>query len=181
MASPATADVYVAVDSNGNAVGGAIMCDAQTCAEGSPYSQATLKAGERYALQGTGDSGIGNNNPNTSVKVDLTTNEWTVTRQQTVQLPEPVLVNNQQVVAVTTQTVEKINTIVNVTTVTPSPNIDTSTALSDTAIVVILPTKLTASAALALIDWNSPNVWEQVMVWISLWFEELYTEQGVSQ
>ena len=58
---------------------------------------------------------------------------------------------------------------------------NSSTALSDTATVVILLTKLTASDALALIDWNSPNVWEQIMVWIRLWFEELYAEQVVSQ
>ena len=78
--APANADVYVAVDENGNAVGGAIMCDAATCGDGSAYSKATLQPGQRYVLQGTGQSGIGNNNPNTQVKVDLQTNDWTVTR-----------------------------------------------------------------------------------------------------
>jgi hypothetical protein len=34
-AQTANADVYVKVDAQGNAIGGAIMCDAATCGEGS--------------------------------------------------------------------------------------------------------------------------------------------------
>lgn len=75
----ANADVYVKVDAEGNAIGGAIMCDAATCGAGSEYSRLTLGAGESYVLQGYGQSGIGNNNPNTSVKVDIPTQTWTVT------------------------------------------------------------------------------------------------------
>lgn len=104
--TPARADVYVKVDSNGNAVGGAIMCDASTCDAGSLYSQLTLHAGEQYVLQGTGQAGIGNNNPNTQVKVDIPTNEWTVTRQVEVRPIEPLVINNQQVISYTVQTVE---------------------------------------------------------------------------
>ena len=102
----AQADVYVKVDTNGNAVGGAIMCDARTCGAGSLYSQLTLQAGEQYVLQGTGQAGIGNNNPNTQVKVDIPTNEWTVTRQIEVRPIEPLVINNQQVISYTVQTVE---------------------------------------------------------------------------
>jgi hypothetical protein len=105
--TPAYADVYVKVDANGNAIGGAIMCDAGTCGAGSQFSQLTLQAGEQYVLQGTGQAGIGNNNPNTQVKVDIETNEWTVTRQVEVIPAEPIIINDQTVISYTAQTVEK--------------------------------------------------------------------------
>jgi len=105
--TPAYADVYVKVDANGNAIGGAIMCDAGTCGAGSQYSQLTLQAGEKYVLQGTGQAGIGNNNPNTQVKVDLETNEWTVTRQVEITPTEPIIINDQTVISYTAQTVER--------------------------------------------------------------------------
>ena len=105
--TPAYADVYVKVDANGNAIGGAIMCDAGTCGAGSQYSQLTLQAGEQYVLQGTGQAGIGNNNPNTQVKVDIETKEWTVTRQVEIKPVEPIIINDQTVISYTAQTVEK--------------------------------------------------------------------------
>ena len=105
--TPAYADVYVKVDANGNAIGGAIVCDAGTCGAGSQFSQLTLQAGEQYVLQGTGQAGIGNNNPNTQVKVDIETNEWTVTRQVEVKPAEPIIINDQTVISFTAQTVEK--------------------------------------------------------------------------
>ena len=107
LATPAVADVYVKVDANGNAVGGAIMCDAGTCGAGSEYSRLTLQPGESYVLQGTGHAGIGNNNSNTQVKVDLETKEWTVTRQVEVKPTEPVVINNQPVISYTIETVQK--------------------------------------------------------------------------
>ena len=107
LATPAAAEVYVKVDANGNAVGGAIMCDAGTCGAGSQFSQLTLQPGEQYVLQGTGHAGIGNNNPNTQVKVDIETKEWTVTRQVEVKPTEPVVINNQSVISYTIETVQK--------------------------------------------------------------------------
>lgn len=104
--TPVYADVYVKVDASGNAIGGAIMCDAGTCGAGSQYSQLTLQAGEQYVLQGTGQAGIGNNNPNTQVAVDIATNEWTVTRQIQVTPAEPIVINDQQVISYTVQTVQ---------------------------------------------------------------------------
>jgi hypothetical protein len=82
--APANADVYVKVDVNGNAVDGPIICDAETCGAGSAYSQATLQNGEKYVLQGYGQAGIGNNNPNTEVKVNVETKEWTVSTPTTI-------------------------------------------------------------------------------------------------
>ena len=123
--TPANADVYVKVDANGNAIGGAIVCDAATCGAGSLYSQLTLNEGESYVLQGYGHTGIGNNNPNTAVKVDKQTNEWTVTTPNTVTtfVPqhEPVYVAPVAPVIVETTTVIT----------------DTATALSDTATATI--------------------------------------------
>jgi hypothetical protein len=118
--APANADVYVKVDANGNAIGGAIMCDVVTCGEDSVYSQLTLGAGERYVLQGYGQAGIGNNNADTQVKVDIPTQTWTVTTPSTVRTftpdtpPTPVYV--APVVAETSTTTT-----------------DTATVLSDTA------------------------------------------------
>ena len=125
--TPAYADVYVKVDANGNAVGGAIMCDAGTCGAGSEYSQLTLQAGEQYVLQGTGQAGIGNNNPNTQVKVDIETKEWTVTRQVEIKPAEPIIINDQTVISYTAQTVEKFTPATSpgndrpATVITPNP------------------------------------------------------------
>ena len=47
IAPNAKADVYIKVDASGNAIGGAIMCDAGTCGAGSEYSRLTLQPGER--------------------------------------------------------------------------------------------------------------------------------------
>lgn len=118
LSTPAFGDVYVKVDANGNAIGGAIVCDAGTCGAGSLYSQLTLQPGESYQLQGYGQSGIGNNNPGVDVKVDISTQTWTVTNNAA---PEPT-----------------------VTTFVPSRDpapvaptlVETSTALSDTATVI---------------------------------------------
>ena len=87
QAQPAAADVYVKVDAQGNAIGGAIVCDASVCGPGTSFSERTLQPGEQYVLQGTGSTGIGNNNPGTSVKVDLNTNVWTVTHTDAPELP----------------------------------------------------------------------------------------------
>ena len=123
--APANADVYVKVDANGNAIGGAIVCDAATCGAGSLYSQLTLNEGESYVLQGYGHTGIGNNNADTDVKVDKQTNEWTVTTPTAVStfVPqrEPVYVAPVAPVIVETTTVVT----------------DTATALSDTATATI--------------------------------------------
>lgn len=143
FATPAAADVYVKVDANGVAVDGPIMCDAGTCGAGSTFSQLTLKPGERYVLQGTGSAGIGGNNPNTEVKVDLQTNQWTVTNTQTQQVvqqfvpqnspgnnrPTPVvqdLVQDTKTAVVETKTATVDSTTVKVDTTTVK--VDTSTA-----------------------------------------------------
>lgn len=90
---PSTAyadDAYIKVDAEGNAIGGAIVCDAATCGAGSLYSQLTLQPGERYVLQFKGDPVTGNvagipaTDPNISLKVDLETNTWTKTIKETV-------------------------------------------------------------------------------------------------
>lgn len=116
----ANADVYVKVDANGNAIGGAIVCDAATCGEGSLYSQLTLQPGERYVLQGLGYAGIGNNNPGLDVKVDIATQTWTVTN------------NNASEPTVTTFTPEQGPRIAPVAPIL----VETSTVVSDTATVL---------------------------------------------
>lgn len=132
--APANADVYVKVDANGNAIDGAIVCDAATCGEGSLYSRLTLKEGERYVLQGLGQVGIGNNNPDTQVKVDIPTQTWTVTTPNTTTTftpqQEPVYV--APVTPVITETSTAIT--------------DTATVLSDTATAVTDTTTATVTS-----------------------------------
>lgn len=116
--TPAYADVYVAVDKDGNVVSGAIMCDANTCGADSLYSKLTLQEGQHYVLQNNGSAGIGNNNPNTTVKVNEVTNVWTVTTPTTTQ--------------------QYNKTIDNPIVSAPAVNvIDTSTVIVDTATVTI--------------------------------------------
>ena len=136
------------------------MCDAGTCGEGSEYSRLTLQPGERYVLQGTGHAGIGNNNPNTQVKVDLETKEWTVTRQVEVKPTEPVVINNQAVVSYTVETVQKFTAETSpgnnrvepvvVPNPIPSPTVletTTATALTDTSTVTIETSTATTQTA----------------------------------
>jgi hypothetical protein len=135
----ASADVYVKVDANGNAIGEAIICDAATCGEGSLYSQLTLQPGERYVLQGLGHSGIGNNNPGVDVKADIPTQTWTVTNNNT---PEPTVTTFTPYESVEPTPVAPI--IVETSTVTS----DTATVLSDTSTV----TSDTSTVTMAELD-----------------------------
>jgi hypothetical protein len=166
-AQSASADVYVKVDAQGNAIGGAIMCDAATCGAGSLYSQLTLGEGERYVLQGVGvHHGIGNNNPGVEVKHEATTNQWVVTNTNT---PEPV--------------VERFTTIE--TRSTPDVPVvlpDRPTAISDTATVISdtrTATVETQTVAIdyATFDWEDVDWetfdWEGFMAWFQEWFDQI--------
>jgi hypothetical protein len=115
---PANADVYVKVDANGNAIGQAIVCDAETCGAGSEYSKLTLKEGESYVLQGRGTTGIGNNSPDVIVKVDIPTQVWTITPSNPV-FVAPIITDTSTVIT------------------------DTATVLSDTATAITETTTAT--------------------------------------
>jgi hypothetical protein len=136
----AYADVYVKVDANGVAIDGPIMCDSGTCGVNSEFSRLTLKPGERYVLQGTGQAGIGGNNPDTQVKVDLQTNVWTVTNTQTNTVTQeftpqtspgnerPVVVPPQPIVDTPTVKVDTATVFVDTKTVTVK--VDTKTVIA---------------------------------------------------
>jgi hypothetical protein len=109
-----TQGAWVRVDANGNAVGQAIVCSSDVCGDrNSPYAQATLGAGEQYVLQANADpvtnnvAGIGNNNANTQVRVDIPTQAWTITRTNTVIPAEPLIIDGQQIISYTYQTIDK--------------------------------------------------------------------------
>jgi hypothetical protein len=134
-ASPSHADVYVIVDENGVAQSGAIVCDYATCGDpNSLYSQLTLAPGQRYALQGTGSAGVGNNNPNTEVRVD-SDNIWTATHTDPVTTQQTVTVINEQP---QTQPVIPQPIVSDTSTVTS----DTSTARSDTPTATVSVTDI---------------------------------------
>jgi hypothetical protein len=131
--TPSYADVYVKVDAQGNAIGEQIVCEADVCGDSnSEYSRLTLNAGESYALQGKGTTGIGNNNTNTAVKVDLQNNDWTVTRTKTIELPEPIYYQGYEITSYETKKVEQFNPygeVKNPIIKTPY-SIDTETAIA---------------------------------------------------
>ena len=143
--TPANADVYVKVDAQGNAIGGAIMCDAATCGAGSQYSQLTLGEGERYVLQGVGvDYGIGNNNPDTRVQHDDRSNEWVVTRDSSggnapaverfeVFTPAPTSSVPAPIIETPTVTDTRTPTLDSTTA-----TVDSTTATTDTATALLL-------------------------------------------
>jgi opacity protein-like surface antigen len=152
-AQTASADVYVKVDAQGNAIGGAIMCDAATCGAGSLYSQLTLNPGESYVLQGTGYAGIGNNNPGVDVKHEAATNEWVVTNNNT---PAPTV---ERFTTIETRVVAPITEI---TVETSTAVIDTATALSDTTTVI------------SLIDFDWSAFWVQFEIWFKTFFTSFW-------
>jgi hypothetical protein len=169
VVSNAKADVYVKVDASGNAISGAIACGADVCGDAnSVYSQLTLGAGERYVLQGTGSTGIGNNNQDRQVKVDLQTNEWTVTTQ-----PEPTVVAQQTVQATT---VEKFNPVLNTPTtintevkvLETKPINNKSQTISETSTATVDEQTLMETE---LLDINSPNWWKVFITWLNRYFD----------
>jgi hypothetical protein len=126
--APALADVYVAVDQNGNAVGQAIMCDAQTCAKGSLFSQMTLSSGAHYALQGVGIGyGQGAGQGAGKVSVDENTGVWTVNQTDT---------NKDRVTGAVTQ----VNTVQTFTPTNP-----TRVVISQTVTPITPPTVTTTN------------------------------------
>jgi hypothetical protein len=153
-AQTASADVYVKVDANGNAVGGAIMCDAATCGAGSLYSQLTLNPGESYVLQGVGvHHGIGNNNPGVDVKHEAATNEWVVTNNNK---PAPT------VERFTTIETRSVAPVIPTPVETPTVVIETATVLSDTNTAIITD----------VFDWSA--FWVQFEIWFRAFFTSFW-------
>jgi hypothetical protein len=148
--TPAYADVYVKVDAQGNAISGAIVCDASTCGAGSEYSRLTLQEGEQYVLQGTGSTGIGNNNPEKKVVVDIPTQVWTVTNTTTEQVenrftPQENLLNNLPV------------------------QLETTTVVTDTATA-----KIETATVLNNINFASPDWLSEFMTWFNNFIKQFY-------
>jgi hypothetical protein len=170
-AQTASADVYVKVDAQGNAIGGAIMCDAATCGEGSLYSSLTLQPGERYVLQGVGvHHGIGNNNPGVDVKHEATTNEWVVTNNNA---PEPVV--ERFTVNTPAPVVQDPVPVAPVAPVdTKTVTIDTATVVTDTATAT---ETITAQIDYSDIDWEAMDWetfnWEDFLTWLTAYIDDL--------
>jgi hypothetical protein len=187
-AQTASADVYVKVDAQGNAIGGAIMCDAATCGAGSQYSQLTLGPGERYVLQGVGvNHGIGNNNPGTDVKHEAATNEWVISTTQPAPVaqpstpaPEPT-VTVQRFTVITPEPAPVVQVSVQIPTsdtATVTTKIDTATVTTETATVVIdTSTELVDTAtAISFLDQELDLTWDwdKIITWIVAWFEKIW-------
>lgn len=185
-AQTASADVYVKVDAQGNAISGAIMCDAATCGEGSVYSKLTLGPGERYVLQGVGvHHGIGNNNPGTDVKHEAATNEWVVSTtppapvaQPSAPAPEPIV---QRFTLITPEPAPVVQVPVQVPTsdtATVTTKVDTATATTETATALIDTATAVIDTATATsfldeeldLNWD----WDKILAWLEAWFERIW-------
>jgi hypothetical protein len=76
---------YVKVDSSGNQIGQVIVCTPSVCGDNnSVFAKMTLQPGERYVIQSKADNngnvaGI-NPTPDTQLKVNVDTNQFTVVR-----------------------------------------------------------------------------------------------------
>jgi hypothetical protein len=140
---PQPQGAWVKVDASGNATGQAIVCSSDVCGNNnSPYAKATLSAGEQYVLQAVADpitnnvAGIGNNNPNTQVQVNIPTQEWTITRTNTV-IPElPLIINNQEVTSYTYKTIDKFTADKAPWVFLPTPVIDVVESATSTATIL---------------------------------------------
>lgn len=154
-AQTASADVYVKIDANGNAISGAIVCDYSVCGDpNSEFNKYNTGVGERWVLQaGNGaQAGFGkSNNAEEQIKVDVTTNVWTSTIGTEVRtiLPEPTFVPAKPILS------------------------DTNTAITDTVTVVI-------DTATALIDTSTATItdyfdWSAFWVQFEIWFKTFFT------
>ena len=187
-AQTASADVYVKVDAQGNAIGGAIMCDAATCGAGSQYSQLTLGPGERYVLQGVGvHHGIGNNNPNTAVKHEAATNEWVISTTQPAPVAQPSTPAPEPTVTVQRFTVitPEPTPVVQVPVQVPRSDTATVTTKTDTATITTETTTAVIDTATALVDTATTTSfldeeldltwdWDKIIAWIVAWFEKIW-------
>lgn len=182
-AQSASADVYVKVDAQGNAVGGAIMCDAATCGEGSVYSKLTLGPGERYVLQGVGvHHGIGNNNPGTDVKHEAATNEWVISTTQPAPVAQPSAPAPEPTVTVQRFTVitPEPTPVVQVPVQSPVTDTATVTTKVDTATITTETTTAVVDTATATsfldeeldLNWD----WDKILAWIIAYFDKIWAK-----
>lgn len=182
-AQSASADVYVKVDAQGNAVGGAIMCDAATCGEGSVYSKLTLGPGERYVLQGVGvHHGIGNNNPGTDVKHEAATNEWVISTTQPAPVAQPSAPAPEPTVTVQRFTVitPEPTPVVQVPVQSPLTDTATVTTKVDTATITTETTTAVVDTATATsfldeeldLNWD----WDKILAWIIAYFDKIWAK-----
>ena len=190
MTTPAHSDVYVIVDANNVVVSGAIVCDAGTCGDPtSLYSRLTLKAGERYVLQGRTDaqgnnSGIGaqpnqilvvkeETNKNTFVAVTPTTVTTIITPKvvDTPPAPQPEPISTPAPVTTPTPTPSPVTTETKTVTTfdTPTVVVDSPTATITTE-PTPTPTPTETPAE------NEPTTDNYFISWSSIfdWLRELF-------
>jgi hypothetical protein len=144
----ATADNYVKVDANGYAIGGSIVCDAETCGEGSVYSRLTLGPGERYVLEGLDKSGRGNSKISVGLSAQMPISNEANTTPQT----SETTTNVQPLVepAAIAPTVSETSTI---TSDTATVSSETRTATSETSTVTMAELDAKIIEIRTLITW----------------------------
>jgi hypothetical protein len=158
---------WVKVDSSGNQIGQVIVCTPSVCGDSnSTYSKMTLLPGEQYVIQSKTDNkgnvaGI-NPTPETQLKVDVKTNEFTMVTTQQI---TPV-VKKEIVPTVQAQSTEETQpTVVDepVTTMTvKTTTVATFNPITEKPVTVV--------EKKAVIE---PVINEPIDTWWDLWFIDL--------
>jgi hypothetical protein len=158
---------WVKVDSSGNQIGQVIVCTPSVCGDSnSTYSKMTLLPGEQYVIQSKADSkgnvaGI-NPTPETQLKVDVKTNEFTMVTTQQI---TPV-VKKEIVPTVQAQPIEETQPTVvyePVTTMTvKTTTVATFNPISEKPVTIV--------EKKAVIE---PVINEPIDTWWDLWFIDL--------
>ena len=158
---------YVKIDAQGNQIGQVIVCTPSVCGDSnSVFSKMTLQPGESYAIQSKADTngnvaGI-NPTPETQLKVDVATNQFTVVRTAEI-TPVVKKVEVAPVASTTTEPVEPKVTYTPVTTLkVKTTTVETFNPITEQPVTVV--------EKKVVIE---PVINEPVDTWWDLWFIDL--------
>jgi hypothetical protein len=169
---------WVKVDSSGNQIGQVIVCTPSVCGDSnSAYSKMTLQPGEQYVIQSKADSkgnvaGI-NPTPDTQLKVDVATNQFTIVRTQEI---TPVVKKETVAVAPVEQTqpTEPTVTYEPVTTIkVKTTTVETFNPITEQPVTVV-EKKVVIEP---VIDEPVDNWWDQWFIDLAaleLWFKTFF-------
>ena len=157
---------WVKVDSSGNQIGQVIVCTPSVCGDSnSTYSKMTLLPGEQYVIQSKADTkgnvaGL-NPTPETQLKVDVATNQFTVVR--TAEITPVIKKVEVAPVVTTTEPVEPTVTYEPVTTLkVKTTTVETFNPITEQPVTVV--------EKKVVIE---PVINEPVDTWWDLWFIDL--------
>jgi hypothetical protein len=160
---------WVKVDASGNQIGQVIVCTPSVCGDGtSTFAKMTLKEGESYVLQSNADNkgnvaGM-NTTPEITLKVEVATNQWTVTKVNTVIPTVSTSENDPNPEPITTAKIK--------TTVVETFNPVTDQPLTVVSKKAVIETPVVPNEEINLVDWWSGLVLDYAA--LTEWFVKFY-------